>query len=100
MRVIAYGKLRDYGVRYPEAKPSLKRWHKLVRGGRWTSTSDVLALFGNAKVVTADRMRFEIHGGNHRLIAAFDFQRLTLYIKFLGTHAEYDRVDARTVSQF
>lgn len=45
-------------------------------------------------------MRFEIAGGNYRLIAAFDFRRQIAFVKFLGTHAEYDKIDALTISQF
>nr|WP_246413581.1 type II toxin-antitoxin system HigB family toxin [Martelella radicis] len=47
-----------------------------------------------------DRVRFEIAGGDYRLIAAFDFHRQAVFIKFIGTHAEYDRIDAHTVAQF
>ena len=53
-----------------------------------------------AKVIDADRVRFEIHGGQYRLIAAFHFRRQIAFVKFIGTHAEYDRIDARTVPQF
>ena len=53
-----------------------------------------------AKVLNRDRVRFEIAGGSYRLIAAFDFRRQVVFIKFLGTHGEYDSVDALTVSQF
>ena len=47
-----------------------------------------------------ERVRFEIAGGNYRLIAAFDFRRQIAFVKFVGTHAEYDRVNALTISQF
>ena len=47
-----------------------------------------------------DRVRFEVAGGNYRLAAAFDFRRQVAFVKFIGTHAEYDRIDALTISQF
>ncbi len=47
-----------------------------------------------------ERVRFEVAGGNYRLVAAFDFRRQVAFVKFVGTHAEYDRIDALTVSQF
>jgi mRNA interferase HigB len=53
-----------------------------------------------AKVLNRERVRFEVAGGNYRLIAAFDFRRQIAFIEFLGTHEDYDRVDALTVSQF
>ena len=62
--------------------------------------SEVKAAFANAVVLNADRVRFEVHGGDYRLIVAFNFQRRIAFIGFLGTHAEYDRINALTVRQF
>ncbi len=52
------------------------------------------------EVFNRERVRFEVAGGNYRWIAAFDFRRQIAFVKFIGTHAQYDRVDALTVSQF
>ena len=54
----------------------------------------------SAKVLNRERVRFEIAGGNYRLVAAFDFRRQIAFVKFIGTHAEDDRIDALTASQF
>ncbi|MCJ2015287.1 type II toxin-antitoxin system HigB family toxin [Methylobacterium sp. J-076] len=62
--------------------------------------SDIQATFPKAKVLNGDRVRFEIAGGQFRLIVAFDLEKQIAFVKFLGTHAEYDDVDALTVSQF
>jgi mRNA interferase HigB len=62
--------------------------------------AEVGAAFSKAKSVSGDRIRFEVAGGDYRLIAAFDFGRQLVFVKFVGTHAEYDRVDAATVAQF
>jgi mRNA interferase HigB len=61
---------------------------------------DVRSAAPNAKNLNGERARFEIAGGNFRLIVAFDFERSLAFIKFIGTHAEYDRIDALTVSLF
>jgi mRNA-degrading endonuclease HigB of HigAB toxin-antitoxin module len=53
-----------------------------------------------AKVLNRERVRFEVAGGNYRLVAAFDFRRQIAFVKFIGTHAEYNRIDALKVSQF
>lgn len=100
MRVVAYSNLRDYGDRHPGAKPSLRRWHTLVREGRWRTMQEVVRDFGAAKMLNDERCRFAIHGGNCRLIVAFNFGRQVAYVKFIGSHAEYDKIDAFTVSQF
>jgi len=59
---------------------------------------DVRLSAPNAKILNGERARFEIAGGNFRMIVAFDFGRHIAFIKFVGTHAEYDRIDALTVA--
>ncbi len=53
-----------------------------------------------AKVLNREGARFEVAGGNYRLVIAFDFRRQVAFVKFIGTHAEYKRIDALTVSQY
>jgi mRNA interferase HigB len=100
MRVIARNVLVAFWSKHPETKVALERWHKLVREARWTSTDEIQKAAPKAKVLNRERVRFEIAGGNYRLVAAFDFRRQAVFVKFIGTHAEYDRVDALLVSQF
>jgi mRNA interferase HigB len=100
MRVIARRVLVEFWGKHPEAKMSLERWHTLVRAAQWKYTDEVQKAAPKAKVLNRERVRFEVAGGNHRLVAAFDFRRQVAFVKFVGTHAEYDRIDAMTVSQF
>jgi mRNA interferase HigB len=100
MRVIARNVLVEFWGRHPEAKIPLERWYALTKAAAWTSTDDIQKAAPKAKVLNRERVRFEIAGGNFRLIVAFDFRRQVAFVKFIGTHAEYDRVDALTVSQF
>lgn len=100
MRIIAANTLAAFAAAHPEVRQSLSHWLRVARASKWTTTHDVLASFSKAKVLNSERIRFEIAGGNYRMIAAFDFGRQIAFIKFLGTHAEYDRIDALTVAQF
>ncbi len=100
MRVIAVSTLRRFADTHPQAQPAPFRWYDLMGHGSFDSMSSVQATFAKAKVLNADRVRFEIAGGQYRLIAAFDFDKQIVFIKFLGTHGAYDAVDALTVSQF
>jgi mRNA interferase HigB len=100
MRVIARSVLVRFAAKHPETKSSLQRWHKLVKAAHWRSTDEVQRAAPTAKVLNRDRVRFEIAGGSYRLIAAFDFRRQIAFVKVVGTHAEYDAVNALTVSQF
>jgi mRNA interferase HigB len=100
MRVIARNVLVGFWAEHPETKVSLERWYRLVRAAHWASTDEIQKTAPNAKVLNRERVRFEIAGGNYRLVAAFDFRRQIAFVKFIGSHAEYDRIDALTASQF
>lgn len=100
MRIIARKNIVEYFQRHPLTRASLTHWLGVAEAAEWSSTTDVIAAFSKAKTVSADRVRFEVAGGDHRMIVSFHFRRSIAFIKFLGTHAEYDRVDATTVDQF
>jgi mRNA interferase HigB len=84
----------------PGCGVALERWYKLVRAAHWTSTDEVQRAAPKCKVLNRERVRFEVAGGSYRLVVAFDFRRQVAFVKFIGTHAEYDRIDAVTISQF
>src|ERR1700751_119124 len=100
VRLVARKVLVSFWGKHPESKPSLENWHRLLRTAQWTSTDDVQKTIPKAKVLNRERVRFEIAGGNYRLIVAFDFRRQIAFVKFIGSHAQYDSIDALTVSQF
>jgi len=100
MRVIARNTLVDFWSKHPEAKIALERWYGLTRAAHWTSTDEVQRAAPKSKVLNRERVRFEISGGRYRLVVAFDFRRQAAFVKFIVTHAEYDRIDALTISQF
>ncbi len=86
--------------RHPETAISLERWYRLVKAANWTSMDDIRRAAPKSKVLNRDRARFEVAGGDYRLVAAFDFRRQIAFVKFIGTHAEYDAIDALTVARF
>jgi mRNA interferase HigB len=100
MRVIARSVLIAFSAKHPEAKGSLERWYKLAKAAHWTSMDDVQAAAPKAKVLNRERARFEVAGANYRLVVAFDFRWQIVFVKFIGTLAAYDNIDALTVSQF
>ncbi len=100
MRVIARNTLVGFWSEHPEAKVALERWYALAKAAHWASTDEVRRAAPKCKVLNRDRVRFEVAGGNYRLVVAFDFRRQVAFVKFIGTHAEFDRIDALTVSQF
>jgi mRNA interferase HigB len=79
-----------------------RTFENLVRGGcraEWKSPGDVKAQYGNASIVGNNRIVFNIAGNKYRLIVAFAYRMQIAYVKFVGTHTEYDKVDAATVDQ-
>ena len=103
MRVIARRTLREFvdsraGHRDQAAlKAALDAWFDEVRRARWTSTADVKRLYASASIVSADRIVFNIKGNDYRLVVAVDFEKSIAWIKWIGTHAAYDRIDVRKV---
>ena len=100
MRIIARHTLIAFADAHPSSKPALEHWYRIAKAAEWHTMADVQAAFSKAKVLNADRARFEIQGGNYRLIVAFNFARQIAFIKFVGTHTEYDKIDALTVSRY
>jgi mRNA interferase HigB len=100
MRLIARSTLVEFAEKHPETKASLAHWVSVARSATWTNANEVQASFSKAKVLNGERVRFEVAGGDYRMIVAFDFRRSIAFIKFVGTHADYDRIDALTVSLF
>jgi mRNA interferase HigB len=100
MRIIAWSTLAAYAEGHPETKSSLTRFKNLVEAASWASMDEVRQAAPNAVALNGQRARFEIAGGNYRLIVMIHFRRQIVYVNFIGTHAEYDRVDALTVSMF
>jgi mRNA interferase HigB len=91
---------RSYARVRPETTIPLERWYRLVKAANWTSMDDIRRAAPKSRVLNRDRVRFEVSGGDYRLIVAFGFRRQIAFVKFVGTHAEYDAVDALTVARF
>jgi len=97
MRVIAKKHLITYWEKHPDAEQPLKAWYDEAVKAQWSTPQDIRAQYGNASFVGNNRVVFNIKGNTHRLIVAVAYKFGALYIKFVGTHSEYDRVNAATV---
>ena len=103
MRIIARRTLRDFvallaGRRdQPAVKAALDAWFDEAKRARWRSTADIRQSYATASVVTAERVVFNIKGNGYRLVTAIDFEKGIVWIKWLGTHRDYDRIDVKEV---
>jgi mRNA interferase HigB len=97
MRVIALRTLRDYWAVHADAEEALRAWHSDARHAEWRSPADIRARYANASILSDNRVVFNIRGNTYRLIVAINYDYGIIYIRFVGTHAEYDKVDAETI---
>ena len=98
MRIIKRRVLQEFGETHAQACTPLEHWYHIVKNGAWKNTADVKRVFGTTvDFVRNNRAIFNIKGNDYRLIAEINYQRQVVFIRFLGTHAEYDKVDAETV---
>ncbi len=103
MQVIARRTLRDFADSragskdQPALKSALDAWFDEVRQAHWANSAEVKRLYRTASVVTAERVVFNIKGNDYRLVAAIDFEKAIVWIKWIGSHADYDRIDVKEV---
>ena len=97
MRVIALKNIRDFCVRHPPAAQALKAWTEEARSASWKTPQDIKKRYSSASFLGRNRVVFNIKGNEYRLVVAVAYQFEAVYIKFIGTHAQYDAVDAETI---
>ena len=97
MRIIARKTLRDFWERHPDAEQALRSWFTDVLNADWSGPADIRQVYANASFVANNRVVFNIRGNNYRLIVAINYPYRIVYIRFVGTHREYDQIDAATI---
>ena len=97
MRVITEEPLKEYIARFPDTQTALQAWLKTVKKARWANFADIKRDFNSVDNVGNQHYVFNIRGNNHRLVVVIKFTIQWIYIRFIGTHAEYDKIDASTI---
>ena len=97
MRIIALGTLRDFWGKHADATEPLAAWYAIASRSIWRSPADVKAAYRNASFLPGNRVVFNIKGNDYRLVVAMHYNRQIAYIRFVGTHRQYDQIDATTV---
>jgi mRNA interferase HigB len=94
MRVISRKKLQEFAKRHTDAKDALDAWYKYTENATWKSGNEVASQYPYTRPIEDNRVIFNIMGNKYRLVVRIEYQRGIVYIRFIGTHAEYDRIDA------
>ena len=97
MRIIARKTLRTFWEKYPGTETPLKVWFKEIQKSTWKSFNHVKSQFPTASIAGNDRVVLNIKGNTYRLIAAIDYEKQILWIRFIGTHNQYNKIDARSI---
>jgi len=97
MRIIAKGTLRDFWRKHRKAEGPLRAWYQEAKNASWRNPTQIKARFRMADHVGGNRIVFNIGGNNYRLVVQFRFDLQIGFIRFVGTHAQYDKIDVKTI---
>ncbi|MCX8472273.1 MAG: type II toxin-antitoxin system HigB family toxin [Sediminibacterium sp.] len=96
-RIFSKSTLREFWEIHADTEQYLKTWYETVKNANWKTSTDVKQTYVNASILKNNRIVFNIKGNSYRLIAKFNFEKQWLFIRFIGTHNEYDKIDANTI---
>ncbi len=97
MRIFTEKPLKDYADRHPETRSAIHDWIRKVKRAHWQTFADIKQTFNSADFVGNQHYVFNIKGNDYRLVVVVQFRPQFVYIRFIGTHSEYDRIDCSTI---
>lgn len=97
MRIVAFSTLRDFINRHSDSDVVIRNWYKKTEKSEWTCFSDIKQTFNSVDSVGNNRFVFNIKGNDYRLVAIIIFASRKVYIRFIGTHNEYDKIDCSKI---
>ena len=97
MRVISRKTLKDFWAKHADAGPALRAWFHEARSARWKSFTAIKARYRSADALPGNRVVFNLKGNTNRLIVHIHYNTGIVFIRFVGTHAAYDKIDATTI---
>ena len=96
-RIIAKSTLRDFWEKHSDSEQYLKTWYETAKNSKWETPNDIKKTYVNASILKDNRVVFNIKGNSYRLIVKFNYLKQWAFIRFIGTHSEYDNIDANTI---
>jgi len=96
-RIIAKKTLREFWEKHSDSEQYLKTWYQTAKNTTWKSPNEIKNTYISASILKNERVVFNIKGNSYRLVVKFNYSRQWAFIRFVGTHAEYDKIDANTI---
>ncbi len=96
-RILSKRTLREFWEKYPDSKSYIETWYDVVNKAEWKTPNDIKEYYATVTILKNARVVFNIKGNDYRLIAKINYERQWLFIRFIGTHKEYDKIDANTI---
>ena len=97
MRILSRGVLRDFWKRHPDAEQHLKSWFAEARKAKWKNPHGIIEQYKSASILKGGRVVFNICGNRYRLVVMINYDAQTVYLRFIGTDREYDRINAERI---
>ena len=97
VRIIARKILREFSQKHPDSEGPLRAWHAEAGKAKWATTAEIKRLYKSASIINNSRVVFNIGGNKYRLIVEIKYEFQIVYIRFIGTHEQYDRIDVKTI---
>ena len=97
MQIISRKHLREFWEKHPDSRQPLQAWYQDVKHADWKKSSDIKSVYQNASFIANNRVVFNIKGNTYRIIVIVEYRFGIVYIRFVGTHQEYDRINAKTI---
>jgi len=96
-RIFAKRTLREYWEKHPETEQYLKTWYDTAMSSLWSNPNEVKKTFASASILKNERVVFNIKGNSYRLVVKFNYEKQWIFIRFIGTHSEYDKINADNI---
>jgi mRNA interferase HigB len=96
-RIFAKSTLRDFWEKYPDSELYLKTWYETAMNANWKTPNDVKKSYAHASILRDSRIVFNIKGNTYRMVVKFNFEHQLAFVRFIGTHSEYDKIDANNI---
>ncbi|NMC84770.1 MAG: type II toxin-antitoxin system HigB family toxin [Anaerolineaceae bacterium] len=97
MRIISRRRLVEFWEAHPDAEQPLRAWYTEAKKASWNSPAEIKAIYRSVSILPNNRVVFNIKGNTYRLIVVVEYSQGKMFIRFVGTHAEYDRIDATSI---